>query len=83
MLDILEDLKIILIDQINLDRDYPIVDLPDANLRQELGADSLDMVELAMAVEEGFDLPWAIEDEDIDKIITVGDLVEIIERQKR
>ena len=48
----------------------------DARFIEDLGADSLDLVELIMALEEEFDLE--IPDEDAEKIGTVGDAVEYI-----
>ena len=43
----------------------------------DLGADSLDIVELTMMIEEEFDF-GEIEDEELEKLSTVGDLVELI-----
>ena len=45
----------------------------------DLGADSLDVVELTMALEEEFSLP-EISDEELKKIATVGDLVDYVGR---
>ena len=45
----------------------------------DLGADSLDVVELTMALEEEFSLP-EVSDEELKKIMTVGDLVEYVSR---
>ncbi len=45
----------------------------------DLGADSLDVVELTMALEEEFSLP-EVSDEELKKIVTVGDLVEYVSR---
>ncbi len=47
---------------------------------EDLGADSLDAVELSMALEEEFDLP-PFEDEDIEKFLCISDLVKFIEQQ--
>ena len=44
---------------------------------EDLGADSLDIVELTMAIEEEFSLP-EVSDDDLKKIVTVGDLVEYV-----
>lgn len=44
-----------------------------------LGADSLDIVELTMSIEEEFSLPEVSED-DLQKIATIGDLVDYVER---
>ncbi len=49
----------------------------EASFRDDLGADSLDVVELVMEFEEEFDLQ--IDDEDAEKIATVGDAVSFIE----
>ncbi len=47
----------------------------------DLGADSLDIVELVMALEESFGIE--ISDEDAEKIVTVGDAVNYIESKKQ
>jgi len=52
----------------------------EASFVDDLGADSLDTVELVMALEEEFDLE--IPDEDAEKIATVGDAIEYIERKR-
>ena len=49
---------------------------PDASFIDDLGADSLDIVELIMALEEEFDLE--IPDADAEKVVTVGDVVDYI-----
>ena len=49
---------------------------PDASFIDDLGADSLDIVELIMALEEEFDLE--IPDDDAEKVVTVNDVVEYI-----
>ncbi|HEY8394929.1 MAG TPA: acyl carrier protein [Thermaerobacter sp.] len=53
---------------------------PEARFIDDLGADSLDIVELIMALEEEFDLE--IPDEDAEKIVTVGDAIQYIEKHK-
>ena len=45
----------------------------------DLGADSLDIVELTMAIEEEFSLP-EVSDEELKKIVTIGDLVDYVSR---
>jgi len=50
---------------------------PDAEFIQDLNADSLDMVELVMSLEEEFGVE--ISDEEVEKIIKVSDAVEYIE----
>ena len=49
---------------------------PEASFIEDLGADSLDTVELVMALEEHFDIQ--IPDEDAEKIVTVGDAIQYI-----
>ena len=51
----------------------------DTAFVDDLGADSLDVVELTMALEEEFSLP-EVSDEELKKIVTVGDLVEYVSR---
>ncbi|MDD6708032.1 acyl carrier protein [Eubacterium pyruvativorans] len=50
----------------------------EAKLKEDLGIDSLDAVELAMAIEEAFDIK--IDDEDLKKLITVQDIVNCVEK---
>ena len=45
---------------------------PDANILEDLGADSLDVVEMVMAIEEAFDIE--VSDEDAEAMRTVGDV---------
>ena len=49
---------------------------PEASFIDDLGADSLDIVELIMAIEEEFDLE--IPDSDAEKVVTVNDVVDYI-----
>ncbi len=53
--------------------------VPEASFIDDLGADSLDTVELVMALEEEFGIE--IPDEDAEKITTVGDAVKYIENK--
>ncbi|MQA88847.1 MAG: acyl carrier protein [Gemmatimonas sp.] len=53
---------------------------PDASFVEDLGADSLDTVELVMAFEEEFGIE--IPDEDAEKMQTVGDAIEYIKQQQ-
>ena len=71
---VIDKLKEIIMDQLDVEEDEVTM---DANIQEDLDADSLDMVELVMSVEEEFDLK--IEDEDVEKIKTVGDIVSFIE----
>ena len=51
----------------------------DSNIVNDLGADSLDTIELVMALEEEFG--FEISDSEAEKIITVGDAIKYIENQ--
>jgi acyl carrier protein len=64
----------IVADQLGVDVDEVT---PEASFVDDLGADSLDTVELVMALEEEFGLE--IPDEDAEKISTVGDAIKFIE----
>lgn len=75
MSDIAESVKKIVIDHLGVDADKVTA---EANFATDLGADSLDRVELSMAFEEEFDIK--IPDDDADKILTVGDAVNFIEK---
>ena len=53
---------------------------PDINSTlQDMGMDSLDVVELTMAIEDEFNID--IRDEVLDGIVTIGDLVEVVEKE--
>jgi acyl carrier protein len=52
----------------------------NASFIEDLGADSLDTVELVMAFEEQFDVE--IPDEDAEKLTTVGDAIQYLDRQR-
>ncbi len=54
--------------------------MPDSSFIEDLGADSLDIVELVMALEEEFNIE--ISDEDAEKIRTVKDVVNYIQAHK-
>ena len=74
----LEDrLKGIIVDQLGVEAEKVI---ENASFINDLGADSLDIVELVMAMEEEFDLE--IPDEDAEKIKTVGDAVNYLKSHK-
>ena len=69
----LETVKKVVVDQLSVDEKLVT---PEARFTDDLGADSLDTVELVMALEEEFDLE--IPDSDAEKVVTVGDVVEYI-----
>ena len=72
--EILEKVKKVVIDQLSVDESLVT---PEASFTADLGADSLDTVELVMAFEEAFGCE--IPDEDAEKIATVQDAVNYIE----
>jgi acyl carrier protein len=72
-MDVLERVKEIVVEQLGVDAEEVT---NDASFVDDLGADSLDIVELVMAFEEEFELE--IPDEDAEKIGTVGDAVKYI-----
>lgn len=74
---IFEKVQKILVDQLGVSHEDVTA---DASFVEDLGADSLDVVELVMALEEEFDLK--ISDEDAEKIVTVRDAVEYIQNQQ-
>lgn len=71
---VLEKIKVILAGQFDVDEDSL---KNDTDLQDDLGADSLDVVDLLMSIEDEFDIE--IPDEEIENIRTVGDLVSYIE----
>ncbi len=72
-----EQIKEVIVDTLGCDADKVV---PEASLTDDLGADSLDAVELGMAVEEA--LGVTISDEDLPKIKTVQDLMDYVEANK-
>jgi acyl carrier protein len=66
-------IKEIIVDQMGVDPDKVT---EDASFIEDLGADSLDIVELIMTFEEEFDMEMS--DEDAEKITTVGDVIKYI-----
>ena len=65
----------IIANQLGVDKD---IITPEANVVDDLGADSLDVVELVMALEEAFDME--IPDEDAENIRTVKDIYEYLDK---
>src|ERR1700743_2080273 len=73
-----EKVKQIIVEQLQVDEAEVT---PGASFQEDLGADSLDVVELVMQFEEAFDIQ--IPDEDAEKIKTVKDAVDYIEKNKK
>ena len=71
---VLEKVKAILSEQFDVEEDSVNA---DTNIADDLGADSLDVVDLLMSIEDEFEIE--IPDEEIDNIKTVGELVKYIE----
>ncbi|MBQ5315095.1 MAG: acyl carrier protein [Oscillospiraceae bacterium] len=71
---IFEKLKEIIIDQLDVDESEVTL---SADIQSDLGADSLDVVDLIMSLEDEFEME--IPDEAVENIKTVGDIVSYIE----
>ena len=69
-----DDVKEVVVEQLNVNPDEV---KEESKFVEDLGADSLDVVELVMALEEKFDIE--IPDEDAEKIATVNDAITFIE----
>ena len=74
---IFDEIKDIIIDQLQVDESEVTM---DTNLLKDLSADSLDAVEIIMAIEEEYGIE--IPDEDAETFQTVGDLVRYVEENK-
>ncbi|GHS95179.1 acyl carrier protein [Synergistales bacterium] len=66
--EVLSRLKEIIVDRLDVEEDQIV---PEASFVEDLGADSLDIVELIMGIEEEFDIE--IPDEDAEKLTSVGE----------
>ncbi len=75
-MDIFEQVKKILCEQLDLEEEQVT---EDSAIIDDLGADSLDIVDLIMTLEEEFDTE--IPDEDIEEMHTVGDIVKYVEEK--
>ena len=71
---IFEKVKSIIVDQLDVDEDKVTM---NANIQDDLGADSLDIVDLVMSFEDEFDME--IPDDQVENIKTVGDVVKYVE----
>lgn len=71
---VFEKVRTILVGQLGVDEEKVTM---EASISDDLGADSLDVVDLIMSLEEEFDVE--IPDEDVENMKTVGDVVKYIE----
>ncbi|GIW28807.1 MAG: acyl carrier protein [Meiothermus ruber] len=74
---ILDDVREVIVDKLGVDADKVV---PEARFIEDLGADSLDTVELIMGLEDKFGLE--ISDEDAEKIRTVQDAINFIQSKQ-
>ena len=73
-----DQIKKVLVEAINVDEEEI---KPEAKLNEDLGIDSLAAVELALELENEFDI--RIEDEELAKLVTVQDVMDIIETKSK
>ena len=76
MAEVLERVTTIIVDRLGVDKSEVKL---ESSFKEDLGADSLDVVEFVMELEEEFDIE--ISDEGAEKISTVGDAVNYIQSQ--
>lgn len=69
-----EKVREVLVDQLDVDEDAVTM---ESSIADDLGADSLDVVDMVMSLEEEFDME--IPDEEIETMKTVGDIVKYID----
>lgn len=74
-MEIFDKIKSIISDELNIDQ---VKITKEANIREDLGADSLDAVEVIMALEDEFGI--TIDDDTAQSFKTVGDLVDYVEK---
>ena len=74
---LIDDVKAVVVEQLNVNPDEV---KEDSKFVEDLGADSLDVVELVMALEEKFDIE--IPDSDAEGIVTVADAIKYIENHQ-
>ncbi|KHD86170.1 acyl carrier protein [Heyndrickxia ginsengihumi] len=77
MADVLERVTKIIVDRLGVEESKITL---EASFKDDLGADSLDVVELVMELEDEFGME--ISDDDAEKIVTVGDAVNYIQNQQ-
>lgn len=71
---VFDKVKDIIVDQLDVDEDKVKM---EASISEDLGADSLDIVDLVMSLEEEFDVEMP--DDQVENVKTVGDIVKFIE----
>ena len=72
---VFEEVRDVVVEQLSVDADAVKL---DSKIVEDLGADSLDVVELIMALEEKFDVE--IPDSDAEKLLSIKDVVDYIEK---
>jgi acyl carrier protein len=70
---VFEKIRALLSEQLDIEEDEITM---ESKLAEDLGADSLDVVDLIMAIEDEFEVE--VLDEDIEKVVTVGDIVNYV-----
>ena len=75
---VFDKIKDIIVEQLDVEEDAVTM---EASITEDLGADSLDVVDLVMSIEESFDVE--IPDEEVENIKTVGDIVKYIDCFKK
>ena len=73
---VFDKIKDLIVEQLDVEEDAVTM---EASITEDLGADSLDVVDLVMSIEESFDVE--IPDEEVENIKTVGDIVKYIENK--
>ena len=73
---VFDKIKDIIVEQLDVEEDAVTM---EASIAEDLGAYSLDVVDLVMSIEESFDVE--IPDEEVENIKTVGDIVKYIENK--
>lgn len=73
---VFDKIKDIIVEQLDVEEDAVTM---EASITDDLGADSLDVVDLVMSIEESFDVE--IPDEEVENIKTDGDIVKYIENK--
>lgn len=73
---VFDKIKDIIVEQLDVEEDAVTM---EASITEDLGADSLDVVDLVMSIEESFEVE--IPDEEVENIKTVGDIVKYIENK--